>query len=135
MVARDHPESLYPICYDAAAVRTVLPIQLREQKLREQGKTEEELEAEIRLAVENGELSEPERGAIAYMMSSRQVIFASPSGPRVGSWHPHVMVYLPYATTSDVGTEQVPGFLGLVEPASLGTHLLIVVKDWARPPD
>jgi len=34
IVARDHPESLYPICYDAAAVRTVLPIQLREQRMR-----------------------------------------------------------------------------------------------------
>ena len=134
IVARDHPESLYPICYDAAAVRTVLPIQLREQRMREKGSTEDEIKADIASAVERGELSQPERGALAYMMSPRQVIFASPAGPRVGAWQPHVMVYLPNATSADIGAEQVPGLLGLVEPGSLNTHLLIIVKDWARPP-
>ena len=37
MVSRDHPESLYPICYDAEAARTIFQIALRESQLRENG--------------------------------------------------------------------------------------------------
>ena len=52
LVTRDHPESLYPMCYDAAGARTILPIALREQKLREQGWTAERIAADVAAAIE-----------------------------------------------------------------------------------
>lgn len=133
IVVRDHPESLYPICYDGPGTRTVLPIQIREHELRADGLEEPAIDAAIEAAVARGELQPPERGAIAYMMSPRQVIFASPAGPRVGTWHPHIMVYLPGATAQDAGTESIPGFASVVRPGTLLTHMIFIVKDWAKP--
>ena len=136
LVSRDHPESLYPVCYDADASRTVLPVELREQQLRERGKSEAEVASEIGLAYRTGELRIPTRGSMAYMMSPRQVIYDGPNGRRVGQYRPHLMLYLPYATDAELGLgdPSVRRTAFLAMPGAPNAHLIIALTDWAKSP-
>jgi hypothetical protein len=133
IVQRDHPESLYPICYDAEGARTILRIAIRQQQLREQGLSSDQVAAEIEAALERGELSAPERSAIAWMQSAEQVIFNGADGPRVGAWQPHVMVYVPYATTESTGVTPLADGDFMIRNAGTATaHFIMISRDWAQ---
>src|SRR5579862_2640132 len=95
LVNRDHPNSLYPGCFDEEAARTVLQVEMFLQTLREQGVAESELESRVAAGLASGALARPRRPAVHYMMSPRQRIYSSPTGRLVGAWHPHIMIHLP----------------------------------------
>jgi hypothetical protein len=106
VVARDlHGGSLYPICYNAEGARTVLARELLEVRLRSLGASEDSVERAVAAGYASGQLETPKSLAMAYMMSPRQVLFSSPrpEGRRVGSWHPHLMFFVPGATPSMFG--------------------------------
>lgn len=132
-VGRDHPESLYPICFDAEASQTILRAALRERELLERGKSAEEAATEVALAYASGALRPPARPAMAYMMSPRQVIYSSARGRRVGRWHPHLMLYMPYATRGQLGLAD--GMLGrqlsIDDEGSPTAHMVIVLSAWS----
>jgi hypothetical protein len=136
MVARDlHAGSLYPICFDAEGTRTVLHRELMELDLRARGRSEKEVQEAVAEAYATGRLKTPDRPAMSYMMSSKQVLFASAfeEGRRVGAWSPHVMLYLPNATPEQFGLaspSRVTQFF-VVAPATRGAHLVIKVPLWA----
>lgn len=135
LVSRDHPESLYPICYDPEAARTVLPVQIKQQQLREQGRSDEDIAREIAASYASGTFQPPTRAAMAYMMSPRQVIYASPNGPRVGQYKPHLMLYVPYATRATFGLDRsLDKHAFLVAEGTPRTHLIIPVADWSTQP-
>jgi hypothetical protein len=133
LVSRDNPESLYPICYDREASRTILPVELRQQQLREQGKTEDEIDREIGHELARGTFRPPTGAAMSYMMSRDQVLFAGPTGRRVGQWHPHVMIYLPYASADQLGIDPRRGghvFVG--DEGKPTAHLVVIVPEWSE---
>ena len=130
-VDRDnHPEGLYPICYDAEASLTILPISLMQTRLREAGKSEEEVDRTIDNAIARGELKLPERTAIAWMQSAQQVLYAD--GRRVGTWRPHIMIYAPNLDTRALGFPNAdpPGFF-VQNPGTPLAHLVIVTPLWS----
>lgn len=114
VVLRDHPNSLYPGCFDEEASRSVLRVEMFAQSLREQGVAESEVQARVAAALSAGELARPRRPAVHYMMSHRQRIYSSPTGQLVGIWHPHIMIHLPAGTAAD----------DFAVPASLGGTLI-----------
>ena len=136
MVSRDlHDGSLYPICFDREATRTVLKRELMELTLRAAGKSEEEVQRAITAAYDRGELVTPAKPAVAYMMSSRQVLFSSPlaEGRRVGAWSPHVMIYMPGATGEQFGLakeSKVTQFF-VSDDGTRGAHFIVKVPQWA----
>jgi hypothetical protein len=79
-----------PICYNAAATRSVLPYTLYRTKLALAGSTKEQMLESIRNAVARKELSQPELGSMSYMMSKQAYL-----GDSVREWHPHLMFHLP----------------------------------------
>ena len=106
VVARDlHGGSLYPICYNPEGARTVLARELLAVRLRSLGASEDSVERAVAAGYASGQLEAPKSLALAYMMSPRQVLFSSPrpEGRRVGSWHPHLMFFVPGATPSMFG--------------------------------
>jgi hypothetical protein len=132
IVARDHPESVYPICYNDEGARTVLRTEIRRQQLREQGWTEERVEAEIDRALDAGELRAPQAPAMAWMISPQQVIYAGAAGPRVGQWHPHMMIYMPGATERALGLVEMPGAdVFLVDAGKATAHLIVKTPAWS----
>jgi hypothetical protein len=114
MVSRDlHEGSRYPICFDQEGTRTLLLREMKETSLRAKGMSETDVTREVEAARASGALPDPERPALAYMMSPRQVLFSSPEdkGVRVGAWHPHIMI-----ANSGFTREQ----LGLVSATGVG---------------
>jgi hypothetical protein len=132
MVSRDHPESLYPICYDPESARTILPITLREAELREKGQDEAAIDAEIKAAIERGELKLPTGSAMSWMLSADQVIYAGANGRRVGKWFPHIMIYMPGATRAKLGFAALPnGDYGIGDEGKPTAHLIVITASWS----
>src|SRR5262249_24718483 len=91
IVSRDlHEGSLYPICVGREASGRVLKRELMELALRARGHSEAEVQRAVDAAFASGELQTPAKPAVSYMMSSKQVLFASSNadGRRVGAWSP-----------------------------------------------
>jgi|SRR5688572_14629181 len=136
MVARDsHAGSLYPICYNPEATRTVLERELMQVRLRTLGVAEDSIDRAVDAAYKRGELEIPKDVALAYMMSPQQVLFSSAGkeGRRVGAWHPHLMLYMPGATPAKLGLSDK----GTGEPIQVGSpgtpqaEVIVKVPKWA----
>lgn len=82
-----------PTCLNAAAVRSVLPIEQRLTELALAGLTKEAMLARIKDSISKKEFRPPEVGAMSYMMSRHQ--YLNDDGQH---WHPHLMFYLPGET-------------------------------------
>jgi hypothetical protein len=133
LVARDHPESLYPICYDPEAARTIMLAEMERNRLRERGVPEDSVDATIQEGYRSGRLKTPSRPAIAYMMSRHQVIYAGARGPRVGAWFPHLMIYMPNATRAQLAMPGMPsGDLTLSNEGKPDAHYVVMTRDWAN---
>lgn len=102
MVSRSLPLSIEPICYDAEASRTILPLEIRRVEMRLSGLSPEEVDQRIAEAIGNGELLLPQRPAMAYMLSAGQILY-SDAETRVGAFVPHIHLYMPYATAEQFG--------------------------------
>ncbi len=83
-----NPKMRAPICFNAAAARSFLPIFLMKTKLVLEGKSRTEILAATTSALDTKELPALEPGAMCYMMSKQQYLNDS-----VTNWHPHVMVF------------------------------------------
>jgi hypothetical protein len=118
-----NPRVRAPHCLNAAAVRTVLPEMQRRAALVMKGLPAAEVARGILEAYKNHELSAPENGAMAYMLSPDQYLLDS--NPH---WMPHVMFYYggghkgaewgaggPDATIIDSGTD-ASGMMVLLIP-------------------
>ena len=130
VVSRSNPESAFPMCYDESATRSVLPVTIFRQELHAAGRSDDEIDAAVVEAIADGQLGGPERGAIVWMISSGQVIYA---GERhVGQWYPHLMVYFPGATLEQFGlSEPQRGDVLLQGAGTPMAHLLVVTPHWS----
>jgi hypothetical protein len=136
MVSRDlHAGSVYPICFDVEATKSVLPRELMEVGLRSVGRSEEEVIRAVDSAYQRGALRPPGSLAVAYMMSSRQVLFSSPlaDGRRVGAWHPHLMFYVPDATPEQLGLrpDSRVSVIAVEAPRTRRAEIIVQVPGWA----
>ncbi len=134
MVARSRPGSLEPICYDAEASKSILPMEIRISERRLAGVAREDIDREIAEAIGRGEIRIPTRPAMSYMMSSGQIL-VSDEGENVGAWKPHLMLYVPYITAEQLGlygetSVEAAAVFNEGEPTA---HIVIVVKDFVEP--
>jgi hypothetical protein len=86
-----NPRVRAPHCFNAAAVRTVLPTYLRRTEWALSGMSREQMRERTRAALAGHEIQPPETGSMAYMLGKGGYL-----GDDVhGHWHPHLMLYLP----------------------------------------
>lgn len=85
-----NPKIRGPICYNPAAVRTVLPYTLNRTKLFLSGLSKAQVHGIIEAGVQKKELVAPEAGAMSYMLSKMGYLNDS-----AGHWHPHLMFHVP----------------------------------------
>jgi hypothetical protein len=85
-----NPKLRGPICYNPAAVRTILPYTILRTKLILSGLTKAQMAENIQSFLAASQLPMPEPGAMSYMMSKSQYL-----GDDGGHWHPHLMFHLP----------------------------------------
>ena len=86
-----------PICFDAVATRSVLPYYELRSALGIAGKTPAQIADAVQAAYATGQLPRRE-ASFAYMWSAEQML-----GRGIGSWRPHIMVFLPYYDNTMVG--------------------------------
>jgi len=85
-----NPRNRSPVCLNAPAVRSVLPVEFRLTELALAGLTKEQMLARMKESIAKKEFGPPEIGAMSYMMSRSQYL-----NDRDGCWHPHLMFYMP----------------------------------------
>jgi hypothetical protein len=93
-----NPRLRGPICYNPAAVRSILPYTILRTKLILSGLSKAQMADNILAAVASSQLPPPEPGAMSYMLSKDQYL-----GDDGGHWHPHLMFHLPRTMGSSWG--------------------------------
>ncbi len=84
-----NPKLRAPLCFNAAAARTVLPRTIKKTQLILAGQTKEQMIEAIKAAIDKGELPAMEPGAMCYMLSKQGFL-----STRGGHWHPHLMFFI-----------------------------------------
>lgn len=85
-----NPKTRGPNCFNAAAVKSYLPIVLMKTQLALAGKSQAEIDAAVQTAFSEKKLPALEPGAMCYMMSKQGYLNDS-----VRNWHPHLMFFVP----------------------------------------
>jgi hypothetical protein len=85
-----NPKIRGPICYNPAAVRTVLPYTFERTRLVLSGLSKAQMHRIIAAKTGKKELPAPEAGAMSYMLSKMGYL-----GDSAGHWYPHLMIYVP----------------------------------------
>ena len=76
----------------------MLPYYELRTKLAIAGKHPDQIADALQAAYVKGELPHRDGATFAYMFSAHQHL-----GPGIGAWHPHMMVFVPYADATTVG--------------------------------
>ena len=114
-----NPHLRGPICYNPAAVRSILPITIRRTELVLTGASP--TPDGVRAALASGTLPPLEPGAMSYMMAKDG--FLDDSG---GHWVPHLMFFAAAADSASWGAD-VPGSPVLLNPQFLAAPERIAV--------
>jgi hypothetical protein len=125
-----NPNVRGPVCFNPAAVRSVLPITYKRTELALAGLSRTQLIAGMQDVVRKKELPALEPGAMAYMMSKQGQL-----GDTDGHWHPHLMFYSGRSDGADWGADAPgspvmlnPQFQGAPEPLAT---FIVRVADWS----
>jgi len=124
-----NPKNRSPICYNAAAARSLLPNAMKQTGMALAGASKAQIIDAIRTAVAKNELGAPEAGSMAYMMS-KDAYLTDQGGHNLA----HVMFELP---RSDVFQDD-PAFFVSWDPAPV-IEFNVPVGQWSdgtpiRPP-
>lgn len=127
-----NPKRRGPVCYNAAAARTLIPILLIRTRLALAGKSKSEMNEGMKAAIAKGELPALEPGAMAYMQSKQGFL-----NSRCGRCSPHLMFYVAVndaqtwgagPLSSDLPVLIAPHFNGAPEPV---TEFIVLVPEWS----
>ena len=105
-----NPHMRGPLCYNPAAVRSILPYTIRRTELALAGRTKPEMAAAIKDGKEKHSLPPLEAGAMTYMMSKQQNL-----NDEAHNWVPHLMFYFPRADGANWGAG-LPGAPPMLNP-------------------
>ena len=122
-----NPKPRDPLCFNAAAARSVLPTYLKRTEWVLAGVSKDEIAKRTKAAIASKVIPQPETGAMTYMMSKGGYL-----NDGAGHWHPHVMFYLPLTEAAAWGANvkggPVIGGGGGDEP---GTVFFVLVPTWS----
>jgi hypothetical protein len=122
-----NPKVRSPICFNAAAARSFVPIFLMKTRLVLQGKSKAEILTATNAALDKGELPALEPGAMCYMMSKQQYL-----NDRGMSWHPHVMMFVSGDAAKSWGADQDDSpIIAANDPEERVTIFMIWVGNWS----
>jgi hypothetical protein len=122
-----NPRLRGPICFNAAAVRSYVPITIRRAESILASQSKARMSEAIQAAFDKKEFPAPEPGAMCYMLSKQQYL-----DDRAGNWRPHLMFFVPLTDSSAWGAD-LPGspILASVDKLNRLTVLLVPVANWS----
>ena len=122
------PKVKAPHCINPEGARTTMQEIFLVAELAMAGRSSEEIDEAVDRAYRDGSLSLPRTLSLTYMMSAHQWL-----GERVGAWHPHVMLWIPFLTQEDVGniaSPRTPNALLAGKPGSRRSVLVFPVPSF-----
>jgi hypothetical protein len=124
-----NPKMRGPICFNPAAVRSILPLTFKRTELVLAGQSKDQIVDGIKAFDAKG-LPALEPGAMSYMMSPQGYLNDS-----VGHWMPHLMFYIPLTDPKSWGAD-LPGTPVMLNPQFGGapepiTELMIAAHTWS----
>jgi hypothetical protein len=124
-----NPKMRGPICFNPAAVRSILPLTFKRTELVLAGLSKAQIIEGIK-AFDAKELPPVESGAMCYMMSTQGYLNDS-----AGHWVPHLMFYVPLTDAKSWGAD-LPGSPVMLNPQFGGapepiTEYMIRVSTWS----
>lgn len=134
MVSRSGPSDVAPMCGDGEADATEFTLERFRTEQRLAGKSKAEIDRAITDGLKTGRFRAPKRPALVFMLSSHQEL-TDPTGKPIGHWHPHLMVFYPGVTTSDMGLVDSPDMNvpNLLDSGGPEAALVIVANSWVEP--
>jgi hypothetical protein len=116
-----------PLCMNAPAARTHLPLTIKTTELAYAGLSRTRLFDAIKSAFDKKELPLPEPGAMCYMMSKQQYF-----GPKYKNADPHLMFWFPKTDdmTWGAGVPGSPVYVHQYSPQPI-TEFIISVSKWS----
>lgn len=122
-----NPKLRGPLCLNAPAVRSYLPLTIEKTKLILSGKSKRQMIDAIGSAVEKKALPTPEPGAMCYMMSKDGYL-----NDQAGHWHPHLMFFVPLTEAKAWGAG-MPGspILAFEDAPDRLTIFMVPVAEWS----
>ncbi len=93
-----NPRFRAPVCYNAAAARSVLEYTFKRTALALNGATKAKIEQTMLASIAAKTLPVPQPDAMAYMMSKEQYL-----DDAAKAWYPHVMLFMPRANMAHAG--------------------------------
>lgn len=123
IVARNHPGSIIPQCFDRPGQRAILPKFLDEAGMLAAGKTFAQIKETIDARLDSGSYLAADGPGLVYMMSPYNYIYAANAG-RLLHVHPHVMFHAPHLEVEAVGNNfaQSMDNIGLPFVIDAGVH-------------
>jgi len=120
-----NPKMRGPICYNAAAARSVLAGYLERTKWVLAGVSKTVMLDRTKSAIAAKASSAPEPGAMSFMLSKHGYL-----GDDVGHWHPHLMFYVSRTDTASWGADLdgSPVFAAQGNPEPITTFMVPVSK-------
>lgn len=123
-------KSLEPKCFDGEGTRALLPVSLRTEALRAEGKSEDEIDSDILAGYKSGRFHAPRKPGLIYMMSPYNILARGPNNTDFGHVAGHLMFYAPYMTLRDLGYRSAAkGTLPiLADPGTPYTMMIVVPR-------
>jgi hypothetical protein len=125
-----NPKMRGPICFNPAAVRSVLPFTYKRTDMVLAGLSKSQMIERLKQVVAKNEVPVLEPGAMCYMMSREANL-----GDKNGHWHPHLMFYGPRTDGTDWGADLHgspvmlnPQFQDSPEPLAT---IMVAVDQWS----
>jgi hypothetical protein len=139
LVDRSWPDSLEPQCFDPEGSATIMQTSLAQMAGIQQGRPGDAIDRELAEGLRSGRFRLPTRPALSYMMSSAQRLIGDDGRP-AGNWQPHLMLFMPYMTSEQLGLGSTPNPAAgiMVDSGKPMANLMVIVKkfvDPAGPPD
>jgi hypothetical protein len=126
-----NPKVRAPICYNAAASRSIVAYTLQRTKFALAGDSKERILDEVRAAVARNEFLSPEPGAMSFMMSKDGYL---PDAENADNhWHPHLMFHVPKVADASWGAN-LPGSPVIVDDREIPepqTIFMVTVSHWS----
>ncbi len=123
-----NPKNRSPICYNPAAVRSVLPYTFKRTEMVLAGLSNPQMLERIKAAVARNELPTPEPGAMSYMLSKESYL-----NDKAGHWVPHLMFHIPKVDGATWGAN-LPGSPVVLNPHDVPepeTIFFVPVSAWS----
>ena len=122
-----NPKLRGPICFNASAARSYLPLTIKKTELVLAGQSRTQMFESIKTAFDKKELPTLEPGAMCYMLSKQGYL-----SDHDGHWHPHLMFFVSQTDALSWGANQ-PGSPILASSVTEDrlTVFLIPVAKWS----